>query len=106
MLTTSPEAMPSPAPGWASSRTSASPVVIAHAKLELVLEREVTDRERGAHGSLGVVLVGDGSAEQRHHRVADELLHGAAVTLELGAQARVIGREQLLDVLRVHRLRL
>ena len=62
-----------------------------HAKLELVLERELPDRERGAHGSLGVVLVRDGSAEQRHHRVADELLDGAAVVLELGAKALVVG---------------
>ena len=33
-------------------------------------------------------------AEERHHRVADELLDGAAETLELAAQVRVVGREQ------------
>ena len=74
------------------------------AELEVVLERELPDRERGADGALGIVLVRDGSTEQRHHRVADELLDRAAVALELGAQASVIRAEERLDVLRVHRL--
>ena len=56
----------------------------------LLLERPVADREARAHGPLGVVLVRDGRAEERHHRVADELLDGAAVALELGANASVV----------------
>ncbi len=44
----------------------------------------VEDAERGAHGALRVVLVRDGHAEVRDDRVADVLLDGAAVALELG----------------------
>ena len=75
----------------------------ADADLELALLRErVADRERGADGSLGVVLVRDRRAEDRHHRVADELLDRAAEALELGANARVVGLEQRAHVLGVH----
>jgi hypothetical protein len=34
--------------------------------------------------------MGDGRAEDGHHRVAQELLDRAAETLQLGADARVI----------------
>jgi hypothetical protein len=37
--------------------------------------------------------VGDGCPEERHHRISDELLHRATVSLELGAEARVVGGE-------------
>ena len=43
-------------------------------------------------------------AEQRHHCVADELLHRAAETLELRAQTLVVGTEDRLDVLRIELL--
>ena len=43
-------------------------------------------------------------AEQRHHRIADELLDGPAEPLELGAQMRVVRREQRTHVLRVEAL--
>ena len=66
---------------------------------------EVADGERRAHGPLGVVLVGGRRPEERHHGIADELLDRAAVALELGADARVVGTEDRLDVLRVERLR-
>ena len=46
----------------------------------------------------------DRGAEERHHRVADELLHRAAVALELAANARVVGAEERLDVLGVELL--
>ncbi len=46
----------------------------------------VTNRERGANRALRIVLVRDRGAEERHHGVADELLDGAAVALELAAQ--------------------
>ena len=74
--------------------------------LEAALGRGGADRERGAHGPLGVVLVRDGGAEERHHRVADELLDRAAERLELAAQPLVVGAEDRLDVLRVERLRM
>jgi hypothetical protein len=38
--------------------------------------------DRGAHGTQRVVLTHDGDAEDGHHRVADELLDLAAVTLD------------------------
>ena len=65
---------------------------------------EVADRERRPDRALGVVLVRGRGAEERHDRVADELLDGAAVSLELGANALVVGAEERLDVLRIHRL--
>jgi hypothetical protein len=52
----------------------------------LFLDRPVADRQGRADRSLGVVLVSLRSAEDGHDRVADELLHRAAVTLELRAQ--------------------
>ena len=73
--------------------------------LQVALLRErLPDRERGSDGSLRVVLVGDRSAEDRHDRVTDELLDGAAEALELGAHARVVRLEQAPHVLRVHGL--
>ena len=90
VLTTSPDAMPSPASGRASRRDERLSGRDPDPKLEPLLEREVADRERRAHGALGVVLVGRRRAEERHDRVADELLDRAAVSLELGADALVI----------------
>ena len=55
----------------------------------------------GADGALGVVAVGERRAEDRHHRVADELLEPPAVRLDLVAGSRVEAREGLADVLRV-----
>ena len=73
--------------------------------LELALLGErVADRERGADSSLRVVLVRDRCAEHRHDRIADELLDGAAVALELGAHLRVVRLQQPAHVLRVHAL--
>ena len=45
-----------------------------------------------------------GRAEERHHRVADELLDRAAVALELAAQALVVRRKHRAHVLRVEAL--
>ena len=64
----------------------------------------LADRKRGADGPLGIVLVRDRRPEERHHRVADELLDGAAVPLELVPQALVIRTEDRLHVLGVERL--
>ena len=76
-----------------------------HLKLLFLLAHPVADRERGSHGSLGVVLVGDWRAEERHDRIADELLDSAAEELELGAQACVVRTEQRSHVLGIHVLR-
>jgi len=45
-------------------------------------------------------------AEDRHHRVADELLDGAAEALELVPHAGVVGREDPEHVLGIQPLRL
>ena len=42
----------------------------------------VDEAQAGSHGAFGVVLVQGGYAENRHHGVADELLHRAAVGLD------------------------
>ena len=47
----------------------------------------------------------DRRAEQRHHGVADELLHRAAEALQLRAQALVVRSEQRADVLGIHPFR-
>ena len=74
------------------------------AQLESFFDGELADREGRADGALGVVLVGGGRAEERHHRIADELLDGAAVAFELRRDAFVVRPENRLHVLRVERL--
>ena len=69
-----------------------------------MLDCPVADGERGPNGALGVVLVRDRRAEERHDRVADELLDRAAEALELRAQALVVRAEQRLDVLGIELL--
>ena len=70
-----------------------------------VLGHRVADGQRGAHRAFWIVLVRGGSAEDGHHRVADELLDGASVALELGTQLFVVGPQDRIDVLGVERLR-
>ncbi len=74
------------------------------AELEALLDGEVADRERRADRALGVVLVRGRGSEERHDRVADELLDGAAMSFELRADALVVRAQDRLDVLRVERL--
>ena len=61
----------------------------------------VSCRQRAPHGALGVVLVRQRRAEERHDGVADELLDRAAEPLQLGLHPAVIGREHAADVLRI-----
>ena len=58
-----------------------------------------------AECSLGVVLLRDGSAPDGHHRVADELLDGAAVQAHEALAGLEVARQQLARVLRVALLR-
>ena len=105
MLTTSPEAIPSPASGPCVERDQRLAGRDPDADLELALLGErVANRERRADRALGIVLVRDRGAEDGHDRVADELLDRAAEALELGANACVVGLEQPPHVLRVHAL--
>ena len=57
-------------------------MLIADARLEPVLRDRCLHLGRGSNRTERVVLVRDGDPEHRHDRVADELLDGAAVTLE------------------------
>ena len=58
-------------------------------------------RVSGANGSLRVVLVRDGRAEESHGGIADELLDGASVALELLTHGHVVGIDDAADVLGV-----
>ena len=64
----------------------------------------LSDGQSSPHRPLGVVLVGDWSAEQRHYCVADEFLHRAAEPLQLGSEPLIVGGEQPSDVLDVQPL--
>ena len=57
--------------------------------------------ERGADGALGVVFGGDRGSPHGHHRVADELLDGAAVQLDQSAAGVEVAGEQFTGFLRV-----
>ena len=107
MLTTSPVAIPAPSPERAESATSASPVSTAARTASSVppasFSSSIASRicERGADRPLGVVLVDHRRAEDRHDRVADELLDRAAEALDLVLDARVVRAERRADVLRI-----
>ena len=62
------------------------------------------NRECCAHRAFGIVLMCDRRPEQRHHGVADELLDGAAVVLQLVSQQRVVRSQRAAHVLHVHLL--
>jgi hypothetical protein len=51
------------------------------------------DAQARPYRPLRVVLAGERSSEHGDHGVADELLDGAAETLEFRAEARVVGGE-------------
>ena len=86
--------------------------VHAHAQVEVHAGREALvdlphgglHAEAGPHGALGVVLVRDGRAEDGHHVVADVLVHGAAVALDLLAEPHQGAVHERLDGLGVHAL--
>ena len=71
----------------------------------LFLADPVADREGRPNRALGIVLVRDRGAEDRHHGVADELLDGAAADLQLGPEPVVERPQNRLDVLGVERVR-
>ena len=103
VLTTSPEAIPSPAPRPERDERLAGRDPDPDLEVGF-LERPLADRQRRAHRALRVVLVSYGSAEERHDRVADELLDRAAEALEVPAHPLEERREQRAHVLRVEAL--
>ena len=54
------------------------------------VRNRVADCKRGEHGARRVVLVGQGRAEDRYDRIADELLDRSAVVLDLLPHAGVV----------------
>src|SRR5207302_1226413 len=57
--------------------------------------------ERGAHRPFGIILLRGRGTPDGHHRVTDELLHGAAVALDDLSGAVEVARQDLARVLRV-----
>ena len=64
----------------------------------------VTNRKRRADSPFGIVPVRGRSAEDRHHGVADELLHDAAERLELVPHRGVVRSKDRAHVLRIELL--
>ena len=88
------------------ARIDADPHLQRERRILIVqLPDRLQDPEPGTDGTLRVVLVRHWGAEDRHDRVSDELLHGAAVTLDLLPQAGVVGADAGTDVLGVSRFR-
>jgi hypothetical protein len=87
------------------TRRHADPHMEVERVVALVERRDrVARRERGTDGPLRVVLVRRRRAEHRDDGVADELLDGAAVALELPTERLVVAAQQRPDVLRVEAL--
>ena len=100
VLTRSPATIP-----WfvAPSVTAASPVRIpararSSGSSSGIAAREV---ERGPDGALGVVLLSDRNAPDRHHRVADELLDDPPVAGDHGARGLEVPAQELAHLLGV-----
>ena len=73
--------------------------------LRVQLGDSLPDCERSADGTLRIVLVRLRRAEERQNGIAAELLEGAAVPLELAADARVVGRHERSHVFGIEILR-
>ena len=98
MFTTSPNAIPSPSGGPSVDGDQRLAGVHADPQPQVEglvggteLGNRVADGDRGADRPLGVVVARHRRAEDRHHRVADELLDGAAEALEHGRSRATIG---------------
>ena len=80
----------------------------AHADVDVELGRVRRQRllhaQRGAHGALGVVLVGGGRAEEGDDGVADDLVHPPAEGVDVGHQPLEAPVDEVLHLLRVARL--
>ena len=84
------------------ARVDPDPDLQRQARVVLVQFRDrLQDAQRGPDRTLGVVLVRKRSSEHGHDRVADELLHRAAVALDLLSQALVVRTDAGAHVLGV-----
>ena len=95
-------------PGHRRPGVHADPHPQPHAEFggQVVVEPgdRVAGGEGGGRGPPRVVLVHDGDAEDGHHRVADELLDGAAALLDRGPDHREVAQDDRAQRLRVERL--
>ena len=87
-----------------SRRTSASPELIP-TRSRSPVDAALADLEARPDGPKGIVLVRGRHAEYAHDRIADELLHDAAVPTDRGTCHRRVLVEHPADVLRVGPLR-
>ena len=78
--------------------------VDADPDLEPLLPHRLADGQRGMERALRVVVVGLRRAVDRHHRVADVLLDGAAIALDLGRHGLEVGALDLANLFGVARL--
>jgi hypothetical protein len=72
-----------------------------HADLGAVHRQRRLHLEGGAHGSLGVVLMGDRGAEQRHDLVAHDLVDPPTVVPDVGDEPLEPAVDEVLQLLRV-----
>ena len=94
-LTASPVTSVSPRPG--------DDLAGVHADADVELDA-VAELDRRAHGAQGVVLVQLRNAEDGHHRIADELLDRAAVSLDRGPRGVEVASHHGTRRLRVETL--
>jgi hypothetical protein len=71
--------------------------------LAVILERR-PDPDGGVDGPASVLLVSDGGAEEGHDAVAEELVHGPFVAVDLGQHQLEGARHDGVDVLRIEPL--
>ena len=110
MFTTSPVTMPSPRSGRAAERddrlAGRDRRADGHVEpLAAKLLDRLQDAQGGADRALGVVLVRHRRAEDRHHRVPDELLDRASEALDVGLDALVVRAEERAHVLGIGAVR-
>ena len=109
VLTASPATMPCcSAPIVTATSPVTMPTRMARSgTLQVGAERldPVDELQPGPHGPLRVVLVGGRDTPHRHHRVADELLHDAAVARHDPAALLEVARQELAHLLLVAGLR-
>ena len=72
--------------------------------LVVVAPQGLAHVERGAHGADRIVFVGDGRAEDGHHGVADILLDGTAVAMDLARHRGEEAGQQRAHILGVEPL--
>ena len=75
------------------------PDALARLRVPADLDEALADRQRGADGTFRIVLVGLRQTEDGHHRVAAELLDGAAAPLDLlGGKLEELAHESADDL--------